>query len=228
MTNPHTKSWDLDFYAEDSWKVTQKLTLNYGLRYEYQNPYTEANNHMSNYDVAHNRILVAGLGGNSDSLVAPRKDQFAPRVLVLHSRRTQKTVFRGGFGIFYTPENDGREDFLTKNIPYATQASYFNTPYNGYLAYQLDAGVPRSTKILAPTSGGYIDPATVPNGPLNVTYALDPHIRTGYSESFNAAVQRQVGSSISVDLAYVGSVSHALPYQIGDINQNPLDSTNQL
>ncbi|MFI5072610.1 MAG: carboxypeptidase regulatory-like domain-containing protein, partial [Terriglobales bacterium] len=100
LTNPHTKSWDLDFYAEDSWKVTQKLTLNYGLRYEYQNPYTEANNHMSNYDVAHNRILVAGLGGNSNSLVAARRDQFAPRVGFAF-QANQKTVFRGGFGIFY-------------------------------------------------------------------------------------------------------------------------------
>lgn len=225
LTNPHTKSWDLDLYAQDSWKATQKLTINYGLRYEYQNPYTEAQNHMSNYDVAHNRILIAGLGGNSNSLVAPRKNQFAPRIGFAYQANS-KTVLRGGFGFFYTPENDGREDFLTKNIPYATQASYFNTPYNGYLAYQLDAGVPRSTTILAPTSGGYIDPSTVPNGPLNVTYALDPNIRTGYSESFNAAVERQVGSSISVDLAYVGSVSHALPYQIGDINQNPLDGTN--
>jgi hypothetical protein len=52
--------------------------VNYGVRYEYQNPYTEANNSMSNYDVATNRILLAGLGGNSDSLVAARKNQFAP------------------------------------------------------------------------------------------------------------------------------------------------------
>lgn len=226
LTNPHTKSWDLDLYAQDSWKITDNLTLNYGLRYEYQNPYTEAHNQMSNYDVKTNRILVAGLGGNSDSLVAARKDEFAPRIGFAY-QVDQKTVLRGGFGIFYTPENDGREDFLTKNIPFATQASYFNTPYNGYVAYQLDAGVPRSTKILAPTTGGYIDPSTVPNGPLNVTYAINPKIRTGYAESFNAAVERQVGSSISVDVAYVGSTSHALPYQIGDINQNPLNGKNK-
>jgi hypothetical protein len=226
LTNPHTKSWDLDLYAQDSWKATQKLTLNYGVRYEYQNPYTEVHNYMSNYDVARNLILIAGAGGNSNALVAPRKNQFAPRLGFAYQVDT-KTVLRGGFGIFYTPENDGREDFLTKNTPFATQSSYYNTPYNGYVSYQLDAGVPRNTTILAPTSGGYIDPATIPNGNLNVTYALDPRIRTGYSESFNAAVERQVGSSISVDLAYVGSLNHALPYEIGDINQNPFDSTNK-
>jgi Carboxypeptidase regulatory-like domain/TonB dependent receptor len=226
LTNPHTKSWDLDFYAQDSWKIKQNLTLNYGVRYEYQNPYTEANNYMSNYSVASNQILLAGLGGNSNSLVAPRKNQFAPRVGFAY-QINPKTVLRGGFGIFYTPENDGREDFLTKNAPFATQSSYYNSPYYGYVAYGLDAGVPRSTKILPPTSGGYIDPATVPNGNLLTTYALNPHIRTGYSESFNMALQRQVGSSISVDLAYVGSLNHALPYEIGDINQNPLNSANK-
>ena len=44
LTNPHTQSWELHFYGEDTYKVTPKLTLIYGLRYEYQNPCTEANN----------------------------------------------------------------------------------------------------------------------------------------------------------------------------------------
>jgi hypothetical protein len=224
LTNPHTQSWNLDLYVQDSWKVTQKLTFNYGLRYEYANPFTEANNYMSNYDVTSNLILLAGLGGNSDSLINSRKNQFAPRVGFAY-QIDPKTVLRGGFGIFYTPENDGREDFLTKNTPFATQSSYYNSAYNGALAYQLDAGVPRSTAINAPTSG-FIDPATVPNGNLLTTYSINPNIKTGYAESFNVALQRQLGSSISVDLAYVASISHALPYAVGDINANPLDSTN--
>lgn len=224
LTNPHTQSWDMDLFAQDSWKITQKLTLNYGLRYEYQNPYTESNDYMSNYDVASNHILLAGLGGNSNSLVAPRRDIFAPRVGFAYQVDT-KTVLRGGFGMFYTPENDGREDFLTKNAPFATQSSYYNSAYYGYTAYQLDAGVPRSTKVNIPAAG-LIDPANIPNGNLQTTYSLNPNIRTGYSESFNVALQRQLGSSISVDLAYVGSVNHALPYAIGDINANPLNSKN--
>jgi hypothetical protein len=224
LTNPHTQSWDFDLYAQDSWKASAKLTLNYGLRYEYQRPYTEANNYMSNYDVASNTILLAARGGNSQFLVNTRKNEFAPRFGFAY-QLSPKTVVRGGFGIFYTPENDGREDFLTKNSPFATQSSYFNTPYNGYYSYQLDSGVPRSTAINIPPAG-FIVPADVPNGNLLTTYALDPHIKTGYVEGFNLTVQRQLSSSISVDLAYVASLSHALPYQIGDINANPYDSTN--
>lgn len=224
LTKPHTKSHDLDFYAQDTWKIKENLTLNYGIRYEYQSPYTEANNNMSNYDVETNRILLAGLGGNSNTLVNPRRDQFAPRFGFAY-QADQKTVIRGGIGLYYTPENDGREDFLTKNTPFSTQSSYYNSAYYGYYAYQLDAGVPRSTAINAPSSG-YIDPTTVPNGNLLTTYSINPNIRTGYNESYNVAVQRQLGSSVSVDLAYVGSSSHALSYQIGDINANALDSTN--
>jgi hypothetical protein len=224
LTNPHTKSWDLDWYAQDSWKITQRLTMNYGLRYEYQNPFTETSNFMSNYDLASGHILVAGRGGNTDSLMEARKNQFAPRFGVAF-QLNPKTVLRGGFGIFYTPENDGREDFLTKNTPFATQSSYYNSAFNGYYAYQLDAGVGRNTTINIPPNG-IIDPANVPNGSLLTTYALNPHIRTGYSESFNVAVQRQLGSSISVDLSYVGSLAHALPYAVGNINANAFDSTN--
>jgi hypothetical protein len=224
LSDPHTKSWVLDFYAQDSWKITPRMTLNYGLRYEYQNPYTEESNYMSNYDLASGNILVAGRGGNSDSLVQARKNQFAPRVGVAF-QLDPKTVLRSGFGVFYTPENDGREDFLTKNTPFATQSSFFNSAYFGYVAYQLDTGVPRNTAINIPPNG-IIEPKNVPNGNLLTTYALNPHIRTGYSYSFNAAVQRQVGSSISVDISYIGSLAHALPYAIGDINANPYDSTN--
>jgi hypothetical protein len=224
LTNPHTKSWDLDFYAQDSWKVTQRVTLNYGIRYEYQNPYTEASNNMSNYDVPSNTILVAGRGANSDSLVHARKNQFAPRFGVAF-QANPKTVLRGGFGVFYTPENDGREDFLTKNTPFATQSSYFNSAYFGYVAYQLDSGVARSTAINVPP-GGVIHPKDVPNGNLLTTYALNPHIRTGYSYGFNAALERQLSSTLSLDVSYIGALSHALSYSVGDINANPNDSTN--
>jgi outer membrane receptor protein involved in Fe transport len=224
LTNPHTQSWDLDLYAQDSWKITQRLTLNYGLRYEYSNPFTEVSNYMSNYDLASGNILIAGRGGNSDSLVVARKNQFAPRIGVSY-QLNPKTVLRGGFGIFYTPENDGREDFLTKNTPFATQSSYYNSAYNGYVSYQLDTGVPRSTTINIPPNG-IIEPKNVPNGNLLTTYALNPHIRTGYVEGFNVAIQRQLGSSISVDLSYVAALSHAIPYELGDINANPYDSTN--
>ena len=225
LTNPHTQSWYLDWYAQDSYRVTPQLTINYGLRYEYQNPWTEANNYMSNYDLASGNILLAGRGGNSASLVHPRKDQLSPRLGFAYSVNP-KTVLRAGFAIFFSPENDGREDFLTKNTPFAQQASYTDWVYDGPAsgpsapwAYQLDSGVARSTTINIPSSG-VIVPSTLTNGTLETTYAVNPTLKTGTTGSYNLAVERQVSRTTSVDVSLVGSISHHLSYEVGDINVN--------
>ncbi|HEV2464718.1 MAG TPA: TonB-dependent receptor [Acidobacteriaceae bacterium] len=220
LTNPHTQAGDLDLFLQDTYKVTSSLTLNYGLRYEYQTPYTEASNYMSNYDIASNTILVAGRGRNSAGLINSRKDDFGPRFGFAY-QIDNKTVVRGGFGLFYSPENDGREDYLTKNAPFADQAAYTNWPYT-FLGFEYvdDTGVPRNTSINIPQSG-VIDPASLPNGNLETTYAVNPKLKTGNTDSFNLTLERQVGSSIAVNVSYVGSVAHALSYQIGDINANP-------
>ena len=225
LTNPHTQAGDLDLFVQDTYKVSPKLTVNYGLRYEYQTPYTEANNYMSNYDIASNTILVAGRGGNSAALINSRKDDFGPRFGFAY-QIDSKTVVRGGFGLFYSPENDGREDFLTKNAPFATQASYSDWPFYGPFGYTLDAGVPRSTTINIPSSG-VIVPANLTNGNLETTYAVNPHLKTGSADSFNFTLERQLGTAFVVDASYVGSVSHDIAYEVGDINANPADNSNK-
>ncbi len=230
LTNPHTKSWNLDFYAQDAFKATPNLTLNYGLRYEYQDPWTEANNNMSNYDLASGNIVLAGRNGVSDGIIKPRKNDLSPRFGLAYTIG-QKTVIRTGGAIFYSPENDGREDILTMNTPFATQAAYSNWMYNGPASdtqlwqYQLDTGVARSTTIDVPPAG-FIEPQNLANGNLETTYGLNPNIKTGTTGSFNLSVQRQLSRTIALDVAYVGSISRHLSYEVGDINANPNDSTN--
>jgi hypothetical protein len=230
LTNPHTQSWNLDWYAQDSFKVTPNLVLNFGLRYEYYAPWTEANNYMSNYSVASNQILLAGRGSNSTGLVASRKNQFSPRFGFAYTINP-KTVIRAGEAIFYSPENDGREDFMTMNVPFATQAAYSNWIYNGPASatslwqYQLDTGVPRSTAINIPSSG-VIDPANLANGNLETTYAINPSIKTGTTGSFDLAVERQLSRTMALSVSYIGSISRHLSYEVGDINANPNNSAN--
>jgi len=50
LTNPTTTSWEMEFYGQDSWQVTKRLVFSYGLRYEFQKPYGEINNSISNFD----------------------------------------------------------------------------------------------------------------------------------------------------------------------------------
>lgn len=225
LTQPHTQSWYLGVYGQDTFKVTPRTTLNYGVRYERYAPYVEAHNYEANFDVASGDILLAGLGGNSRSLMNARNNNFGPRFGVSYLLNS-KTVVRGGYGLFFSPENDGREDFLTQNTPFAEQYVYTNYWYDGPpYEYVLDTGVARNTTINAPSSGR-IDPATLTNGNLETTYSVDPHLKTGISQLFNVAVERALGPNLSLDVSYVGTLAHDQSYQIGDINANPTDSTN--
>ena len=177
----------MHFFAQDTYKVTSRLTLNYGLRYEYQAPYTDAHNSSSNFDpTAVNQpgeplgaILVAGTGSNSRSLINSRWNDFAPRIGFAF-QFAPKTVLRGGYGIFYSPENDGKEDLLARNYPFSNLSSYEDYYYFGPPPYQIDAGIPRSATI--PFKGmAQIDPAVIPNGSLLTTYYVNPKMSTGYS-----------------------------------------------
>lgn len=225
LTDPHSKSWNMAYYAQDTYKVTPQLTMNYGLRWEYQNPWTEANNYMSNYDLASGNIVLAGRNGVPNGIIQSRKNDFSPRLGFAY-QLNPKMVVRLGGGIYFSPENDGREDFMTKNNPFAQQQSFTNWEFSvapskpQVWPYQLDAGSPRSTAINIPTAG-FINPKNLVNGSLETTYAVNPKLKTGTTGSYNLTVERQLSRTIALDVAYLGSGSRHLSYSIGDINANP-------
>jgi hypothetical protein len=148
-------------------------------------------------------------------------------------------VVRAGYGFFYSPENDGREDILTKNYPFAIQETFntggTGTMYNGpcyaqvpqppcvgpsnLYYYQIDSGFPRSTAIAIPPGASSIPTASIPNGSLESSYYVTPNLKTGYTQNYNFAVQQELGSNFAMEVAYVGSVSHDLSYQVGNINR---------
>jgi hypothetical protein len=236
--SPHTQSWELHFYGEDTYKVNSRLTLIYGLRYEFQNPYTEAGNNMSNYDPATNLILIAGRGGNSDALLNARKTDFSPR-LGMAFKWSPHTVLRVGYGLFYTPENDAREDVLTKNYPFATQQTFYDSPYvyapdypySQPPGYQIDTGFTRTTTLpLAPgqstiNPANILDPNGTPDGSSQTVYYVDPHLKTGYASMYNMTLQQEISTSLSLEIGYVGALSRDLPYAIGNINPGGLQTT---
>ena len=223
LTNPETKSWELHGFFEDEWKVAPRFSLFYGVRYEYQNPYYEANNHSSNYDPKTNTILLGGRGGNSAALVNADKNNFGPRV-GFSFQLDRKTVLRAGYGVYYSPENDARSDVLTKNYPYNNQQLFFNDINafysTGFPTYQLDAGIPRDTTVHLPASGGSIDVSTIANSTSQSIFFVDPTFRTGYSQLYNLTLQREIAPNTGLEIAYVGSQGRKMPYAVGDINRS--------
>jgi hypothetical protein len=217
LTNPHTTSNEHSFYLQDTWQATSRLTVTGGVRYEYRQPYVDANNNASVFDLNSLSMLIAGRGGNSRSLVDSNKHDFAPRLGIAYTV-SPKTNVRAGFGMFYTPENDAREDILTKNFPFFTQDKYVNTPWDASFGYSIDSGIARNTTIQLPKGASSIDLTKV-SGAANQSLYYEPkNFPTGYSEMYNLTVQHLLPFNLSVEAGYVGAAAHKLSYKVGDYN----------
>jgi hypothetical protein len=217
IANEHT------LYLQDYWQVTRRLNLTYGFRYEYQQPYVEANNNQSNFSTTTLLISIAGRGGNSQSLVNSNKADFMPRVGFSY-QLMPTWVIRGGFGMFYSPENDAREDLLTKNYPFFTQQQFVNYFDSGYyqfiLPYDLDTGVARPTSIPVASTVSTIDLTHVAGGNTQTVYSEPISFPTAYSRNYNLTLEKQLGNATSVEVGYVGANTRNLSYSMGNYNVN--------
>jgi len=215
LTSPHTTSNEHSFYLQDAWQATTRLNVTGGVRYEYRQPYVDAHNNASLFDMSTFSMLIAGRGGNSRSLVNSNVHDFAPRIGIAYEV-SPKTSIRAGYGMFFTPENDAREDILTKNYPFFTQDQYVNYP--SYLSYSLDAGMARSTTIDLASGVSTIDMTKV-GGSANPTVYYEPKdFPTGYSEMYNLTVQQVLPFNLSLEAGYVGAAAHKLSYEVGNYN----------
>jgi TonB-dependent receptor-like protein len=198
-------------YLQDDFKVSPRLTLNLGVRYEFSTPIYEAENRLSNYDPVTNTIIQAKPGSLFDrSLVHPDRNDFAPRLGFAYNWR-DKTVIRGGYGIGYVFFNRlGSADLLATNFPQITRANITQ------LAPA--ATNPRCTGnnfigCFRATQDGY--PSNLTN---NVTLYIPSDKRTAYIQNWQLSVQRELTSNMLIDVAYVGN--HAVKLVLlADLNQ---------
>jgi hypothetical protein len=196
-------------YVQDDFKVSQRLTLNLGVRYEFATPYTEAQNRLSNFDPATKTIIQAKDGSLYDrSLVDPDYNNFAPRLGFAYNL-LDKTVVRGGYGIGYVHFNRiGSADLLATNFPQITRA---NVTQNA--ALPLCAGTVFADNCFRPTQAGY--PTNLPN---NVVLFTPRESRTSYIQNWQLSVQRELPWQMLLDVAYVGN--HAVKLiLLADYNQ---------
>ncbi len=212
FTSVHTQSYEHHGFVQDTWRVTSRLTVDLGLRYEFQAPYREADNLQSNFDLATGRMLLASRGGNSSALVRADKNNFAPRIgfaLAL----SRKTTLRSAYGIYYTPENAARSDVLTKNYPFFSQQLLTNSPYSAPV-YTLDQGIPRPAAPVIPSGASSV---ALPDATQSLYY-VDPGYRTGYSQSYHLTLQHELPHAILIEAGYVGQLSRKLPIATANIN----------
>ncbi|CAN5665315.1 hypothetical protein BH18ACI5_BH18ACI5_03400 [soil metagenome] len=204
-------------YVQDDFRVSQKLTLNLGMRYELGTPQWEKDNFLTSFDPATNSLIYAKDGGIADrALVNLDKNNFAPRLGVAYSI-DEKTVVRGGYGKSYIHFNRlGGENLLSFNGPHLVGAVITLAPSAGICP----AGS-TSTSCFRPTQQGY--PAgltdTANFNPLNTrTNYIPKDNQSGSVQSWHVTIQREILPKLLVDIGYIGNISRNMMV-LGDYNQ---------
>jgi hypothetical protein len=214
----HTHENNFGFYVQDSFRPTQRLTINYGLRWDYFGVVKEQNNLLSNITSVSPApgtgtftLTQVGQPGLS-SLYNPDKKDFAPRVSAAWDVTGKgRTVVRAGFGMFY---DSFSQDMVLGHLPYAP---YFDPgpAYNNFGPQPI-------------LSTGAVGGPIVPGSPVYAAtstcgyecdvFGFDRNIKSPYMENFNLNIQQQISSKAVIQVGYVGSQGHRL-WRFFDISQ---------
>ncbi|MBI3678981.1 MAG: TonB-dependent receptor [Acidobacteria bacterium] len=192
------------FYAQDDWKIHRRLTINYGLRYEFAKPARERDNQWANFDFATGKIVTAREGSLFErALVKPDWNNFAPRIGFAWSA-AGKTVVRAAYGVFYNHSNRmGREGLLGFNLPFIVQGDENIGGSNNLKA--TDARLKLSTGV----PPGFVDINKV-NQATTARKAQDMGQRTTYVQQWSFGVQQEIVSSLLAEVSYVGNRGNKL------------------
>ena len=194
----------LSLFAQDSYKLTSKLTINLGLRWQYAFRYHEKYGHWANFDL--NAIdptlgipgaLVFAKGGSDSFEKNEYGTDFGPQIGFAYSP-WRKWVFRGSFGILYLPPPEPYFSGVPNGFAPGFQGiNNVTTPFNW------DNGYPG---VLQP---GSKDVSAASLFPL---VSIDPHaLLSGFSDAFNIGAQYELTQNMRVEVAYVGNRGHHLP-----------------
>jgi hypothetical protein len=222
----YNRWFDWAIFAQDDWRVTPRLTLNYGLRYEYNDPVRAKNGNIYSFDTASGSVVVpdaqsrnlfspyfpssipvktASEVGLPENLRSADRNNFAPRFGFSYQLdKDARTVLRGGWGVYY---------------------GHFSGTVAGYLS-----GGPYSFSTLINNG------TTTPNFTLANPFAsagaagsvalnsISPNLRNNYSMQYTLTIERELSRDLGVRVSYIGTKGSQLVYQ-RNINQPPPSAT---
>ena len=197
-----------EYFAQDDWKVSDRLTINPGLRYTLNFPSTEINGQTAVFNLQTQQLQYPGTGP-----VRPlKKNNFGPRLGAVY-RVTDKTIASSGYGLIWIEMAGITTPFTTPTFP------FLQTVSQRALDTINPAFVLRNGPSVAPL-------APTPDAGLGEgVFAVDGTLGSGYVQQWNASLQREWTTNTTVEIAYVGSnITHV---GIPDSNLNQL-SVDQL
>jgi Carboxypeptidase regulatory-like domain len=201
------RNWSVVAFADDTWRVTNRLTWNYGLRYELIAPPYEVHDRWANFRLDKARLEIAGKDGTSRRLRSFDTNNFAPRLGVTYMlTEDRKTVLRAGGGFSFVEAGQGGGQ-LYKNLPFF-YSQVLTTDQNARPPYRLSDGIP------APVPPNQNDIVALSSGSPN---AWDYNLKATKVMQWSIGVQREVITNLLVDVSYVGTRTLGL---IGNVNLN--------
>ena len=223
----HNRSRDWAGYAQDDFKVTARLTLMYGLRYEYNGPAYSREGNMYSFDPATGKIVVPGpqslpfistlfpssipleqasQTGLGQSLRNGDHNNFAPRAGFSYQLdQGARTVLRGGWGFYYNHYSENVTGDLAAG-PFSATTVSTNNIVNGQAQFTL------------------ANPFATPGAPGTLSLrAVAPNLKNAYVQQYSLSLERELTRDIGVRVSYIGSKGTQLVYR-RDLNQ-PLAST---
>jgi hypothetical protein len=199
-------------FVQDDWRVTPRLTINLGLRYQLFTPISEVGNRMTNFGMYSGAVELAGVGGNSDALYKQYNGiaNFLPRIGVAWTPFDQKTVIRAAFSRSSFQEGTGEYNRLATNAPWNVNLSgQYTAGTNGAIPSNqltLDQGF---AGLGAGAGGAPCTPQNVTSSPAScfagvTIHMTDPNYRPAVSNQWNVTVQHQFTNSLTLQAGYIG------------------------
>ncbi len=223
-----TRASYLAFYAQDDWRVRDRLTLNYGLRWEAEFPRHEINNRQNSFDPqainpvsgTPGVVTFAGVNGTPARAFAADLNNFGPRLgFAYQLNELGHTVLRGGGGIFHGPTISNSIGDVAA-LGFSTSASFVVSQATTQSAFRLRDGFPAYARPALTSAFGAVPVGTRPTTAVSF---FDPHQVAPVSYQSNLSLQHEFGDGAMVEVGYIGNISRHLTANDFSLNQVPPD-----
>ncbi|HKG96806.1 MAG TPA: TonB-dependent receptor, partial [Pyrinomonadaceae bacterium] len=199
-----------EYFVQDDFKATSRLTINAGLRYTLNFPSTEADNQGAVFNLQTQQLEYLGQNGFSESSRKLHKFNFGPRFGIAY-QLNDRTVLRSGYGLIWIEMAGITTPFTTPQFPFIQTVSQRT----------LDNINPAFTLSVGPTVAPI--PLTSDAGLGQGVFSVDADLGSGYAQQWNATVQRELTKNMVLELSYAGSkITHV---GIPDTNINQLTAS---
>ena len=187
------RQWSADAFAQDTWRITAKTTLDFGLRYEFMSPLVDVSRQWSNLEIENGKleVFIGGQNGMPRGLLYPNKLRFAPRLGLAHQFGDSGFVWRMAYGVFYTPVDMNTWCNQLHNVPLVFPETN-----------QSDNFVPS-------IHGFNFNPPVL--GKTVVSYtAFDLHAAPQYVQQWSGSLEKSLGHSTVLEIGYLGDRGYHL------------------